>query len=328
MTESAPVPESMTAIVIDEPGPATALRAATVPVPPTYIGEVLVKVAAASVNPIDTKIRSGVSPTSKALDYPAVLGHDFSGTIARAPYEAHPLSDGTEVYGMTRLPRYSGSHAEYVSAPTLCVAPKPQTLSHVEAASAPLAALTAWGAVVDVARAHHGQRILIHAGAGGVGQFAVQFARFFGAEVISTASEDNLEFVRSLGASTVIDYRATRFDDELSDVDVVIDLIGNVSDDTGSRSLRVLRNGGLYINVPTGSFPTMADEADSAGVRATRFTLTPSGEVLAKITRLIDQGEVRVHIDKTFDLMDAADAHAAVETGHTRGKVVLTLATS
>lgn len=325
MTESTAVPETMTAIVVDEPGPATTLHPATVPVPPAYIGEVLVKVAAASVNPIDTKIRSGASPTAKALAYPATLGHDFSGTIARAPYEAHPLQPGTEVYGMTRLPRYTGSHAEYVSAPTLCVAPKPHSLSHVEAASVPLAALTAWGAVVDVARAHHGQRILIHAGAGGVGQFAVQFARFFGADVISTASGRNVDFVRSLGASTVIDYTAARFDDELSDIDVVIDLIGNVSDDTGSRSLRVLKPGGLFVSVPTGSFPTMHDEADAAGITATRFTLTPSGDVLAKITRLIDRGEVRVHIDKTYELADAAEAHAAVESGHTRGKVVLTV---
>ncbi|WP_244971468.1 NADP-dependent oxidoreductase [Paramicrobacterium chengjingii] len=325
MTESASVPDSMTAIIADEPGPVDVLRPATVPVPPTYIGEILVKVAAASINPIDTKIRSGASPTAKALNYPATLGHDFSGTVARSPYEAHPLSAGTEVYGMTRLPRYSGSHAEYVSAPTLCVAPKPHTLSHVEAASVPLAALTAWGAVVDVARAHYGQRILIHAGAGGVGQFAVQFARFFGAEVISTASARNVDFVRELGASAVIDYTATRFEDEVSDVDTVIDLIGNVTDDTGSRSLRALKPGGLFVSVPTGSFPAMQSEADAAGVTATRFTLTPSGDVLTKITRLIDQGDVRVHIDKTFDLVDAAEAHAAVESGHTRGKVVLTV---
>ncbi|WP_244972559.1 NADP-dependent oxidoreductase [Paramicrobacterium fandaimingii] len=325
MTENASVPDSMTAIVADQPGAVNVLRTATVPVPPTYIGEILVKVAAASVNPIDTKIRSGASPTAAALSYPATLGHDFSGTVARSPYEAHPLSAGTEVYGMTRLPRYSGSHAEYVSAPTLCVAPKPHTLSHVEAASVPLAALTAWGAIVDVARAHYGQRILIHAGAGGVGQFAVQFARFFGAEVISTASTRNVEFVRSLGASTVIDYTAARFENEVSEVDVVIDLIGNAADATGSRSLHVLSQGGLFVSVPTGSFPTMQDEADAAGVTATRFTLTPSGDVLTKITRLIDQGEVRVHIDKTFDLADAAEAHAAVETGHTRGKVVLSV---
>lgn len=325
MTETFAVPESMTAIVVDEPGAAETLHTATVPVPPTYIGDVLVKVAAASVNPIDTKIRSGMSPTANALSYPATLGHDFSGTVARSPYEAHPLKPGTEVYGMTRIPRYTGSHAEYVSAPTLAIAPKPKRLSLAEAAAVPLAALTAWGAVVDVARAHYGQRILIHAGAGGVGQFAVQFARFFGADVISTASSRNRDFVRSLGSGTVIDYTSARFEDEIEPVDVVIDLIGNVHERTGSRSLQVLKPRGLYVNVPTGSFPEMQAEADAADVVATRFTLTPSGEVLAKIARLIDMGEVTVHVDTTFPLAEAAAAHEAVETGHTRGKIVLTM---
>lgn len=141
------------------------------------------------------------------------------------------------------VPRYSGSYAEYVSVPSVSIARKPSTLSHVEAAGVPLAALTAWGMVVELAKAHEGQRILIHAGSGGVGHFAVQFAAYFGASVIATGSTRNLQWLRELGAAQVIDHTAERFDELLSGVDVVIDLVGNVHDDTGSRSLRVLRPG-------------------------------------------------------------------------------------
>lgn len=320
------IPKTMTATVIDTTGPADNLHSASVPAPLSYIGDVLVKVAAAGINPIDYKTRAGGNAAAAALAFPAVLGHDFSGTIVREPYEVHPLSVGTEVFGMTTIPRYSGSYAEYVAAPTLAVAPKPRSLSFIEAAAVPLAALTAWGAVVDVAKAHHGQRILIHAGAGGVGQFAVQFARYFGADVVTTASTRNIEFLRSIGATAVVDYTTTRFEDVLSDIDVVIDLIGNVTDDTGSRSLRVLRPDGLLVSVPTGSFPTLFDEADAAGVRATTFKLIPNADTLSKISRLIDAGDVSVHVDKTYPLAEAAAAHTELEQGHTRGKIVLAVA--
>ncbi|SEB42619.1 NADPH:quinone reductase [Paramicrobacterium humi] len=323
MSQPVDIPETMTAAVIDKTGPAENLHTATVPVPPSFLGDVLVKVAAAGINPVDFKTRSGKNPTAAALRFPAILGHDFAGTIVREPYEAHPLRAGTKVFGMTTLPRYAGSYAEYVAAPTLAVAPKPTSLSFTQAAAVPLAALTAWGAVVDVAKAHHGQRMLIHAGAGGVGQFAVQFARYFGADVVTTASGRNIEFLRSIGAKAVVDYTTTRFDEVLSDIDVVIDLMGNAHDDTGSRSLRVLRPDGLIVNVPTGSFPTLFEEADAAGVRATTFKLVASGDTLAKIGRIIDAGDVSVHVDAVYPLAEAAAAHAELEKGHTRGKIVL-----
>lgn len=165
--------------------------------------------------------------------------------------------------------------------------------------------------------------MLIHAGAGGVGHFAVQFAAYFGAHVIATSSARNTSWLRGLGASEVIDYSATRFEDAVSDIDAVIDLIGNVKDDTASRSLSVLRQGGIIVNGPSGSWPTMAEEAAAAGVRATGYQVSPDGSTLAIISRLLDSGDVRVHVDRVFDLADAAEAHRVIEQGHTRGKIVL-----
>ena len=165
--------------------------------------------------------------------------------------------------------------------------------------------------------------MLIHAGAGGVGHFAVQFAAYFGAHVIATGSARNTSWLRELGASEVIDYSTTRFEDAVHEVDAVIDLIGNVKDDTATRSLTVLRAGGIIVNGPSGSWPTMAEEAKAAGVRATGFQVAPDGSTLAIISRLLDSGDVHVHVDQVFELEQAADAHRMIEDGHTRGKIAL-----
>jgi NADPH:quinone reductase-like Zn-dependent oxidoreductase len=285
--------------------------------------EVLVRVVAAGVNPIDAKTRAGKGAFPGIGTFPTVLGNDFSGIVEEAPYEAHPLQPGTEVYGMGMVPRMSGAYAEYLTVNALSVIRKPSTLSHVEAAGVPLAALTAWGMVVETAKAHEGQRMLIHAGAGGVGHFAVQFAAYFGAHVIATGSARNTSWLRELGAAEVLDYTAVRFEEVLDEVDAVVDLIGNLVDDTGSRSLRVLRPGGVIVNGPTGSWPTMSTEAATAGVRATGFRVTPDGATLAIISRLLESGDVKVYVDQVFDLENAADAHRVIEEGHTRGKLVL-----
>jgi NADPH:quinone reductase-like Zn-dependent oxidoreductase len=322
------IPETMTAAVIDETGGPEVLHTATIPVPMHVNAEFLVRVVAAGVNPIDAKTRAGRGVSSALRGFPAVLGQDFSGVVVRAPYEAHPLQPGTEVYGMVPVPRYSGAYAEYIAVPSLSVARKPPTLSHVEAAGVPLAALTAWGMVVELAKAHDGQRMLIHAGSGGVGHFAVQFARYFGAHVTATGSTRNLEWLRELGASVALDHTTTRFEDVAGEVDVVIDLVGNTLDDTGSRSLSVLRPGGLIVNAPTGSWPTALEEAQAAGVRATTFKVAPDGDTLSTITRLLESGDVKVFVDGVYDLADAHAAHAALEEGHTRGKLVLKIADS
>ncbi len=318
--------ETMRAVVIDGPGDAEVLRLTEIDAPSRISSEFLVKVVAAGINPIDAKTRAGNGVYSAIADLPAVLGQDFSGVVVESPYAAHPLKPGDEVFGMVMVPRYGGTYAEYVTVPSLSIVRKPSTLSHIEAAGAPVAAITAWGVVVEVAKAHEGQRILIHAGAGGVGHFAVQFAAYFGAYVITTGSEKNRGFLHELGASEVIDYKAERFEEVVDEVDVVIDLVGNVHDNTGSRSLSVLRKGGLIVNVPTGSWPGFAEETEEAGVRATGFSAAPDGNSLAVVGRLLESGAVRVHVDQIFDLADAAAAHRALETGHTRGKIILKVA--
>jgi len=224
---------------------------------------------------------------------------------------------------MAAFPRTGGSYAEYVLAPSLSLARKPASLSHVEAAGVPLAALTAWGLVVETALAHEGQRMLIHAGSGGVGHFAVQFAAYFGAHVIVTGSARNRDWLRDLGAAEVIDHECDRFEEAVAPVDVVIDLVGEAAGDTGSRSLRVLRRGGLLIEVPRGAWPGMADAAAEAGVRATGYAVVPDGATLATIGRLLDSRAVQVYVDAVLDLDDAAAAHTRLEEGHTRGKIVL-----
>ncbi|QKJ18651.1 NADP-dependent oxidoreductase [Microbacterium hominis] len=313
-------PETMTAVVFDAPGTADALHVASVPVPSPVMSEVLVRVVAAGINPIDAKTRAGKGVSAAIAEYPTVPGYDFSGIVVKAPYEAHAFPPGTAVFGMASYPRSGGTYAEYVVAPTLSIARKPSTLSHVEAAGVPLAALTAWGLVVETAHAHEGQRVLIHAGSGGVGHFAVQFAAYFGAHVTVTASGRNASWLRELGASVVIDYTTTRFEDVVSDMDVVIDLVGG---DVGSRSLGVLRPGGLYVLVPTGAWAEYGDAAAAAGVRATSYKVVPDGTALATVGRLLDSGAVQVYIDKVFDLADAPQAHRELEAGHTRGKIVL-----
>ena len=316
-------PETMRAVVFDETGDPDVLHTATLPVPAPVISELLVRVVAAGVNPIDAKTRAGRGVSGAITALPSTLGFDFSGIVMNAPYEAHPFPPGTEVYGMVPFPRSGGTYAEYAVVPTLSVARKPSTLSHVEAAGVPLAALTAWGLVVETAHAHEGQRVLIHAGSGGVGHFAVQFATYFGAHVTATASGPNATWLRELGASVVIDYSSTRFDEVVGDMDVVIDLVGNADGSTGTRSLSVLRPGGLYIMVPTGSWPGYAEAAAEAGVRATSYKVLPDGNALATIARLLESGAIQVYIDRVYSLDEAATAHRELERGHTRGKSVL-----
>jgi NADPH:quinone reductase-like Zn-dependent oxidoreductase len=315
--------DTMRALVIDRLGSADELHVAEVPKPLRIADEVLVRVVAASVNPIDGKTRSGRGPAAAIREFPFVGGSDFSGVVEAVPYADHPLPVGTAVFGMGRVPRLGGSFAEYVTVASTALAAKPDNLSHVEAAAVPVAAMTAWGMVVQLGDARPGKRVLIHAGAGGVGHFAVQFARERGAHVIATASAANADFLRQLGAHVSIDYRTERFEEVVADIDVVIDLIGNVHDDTGSRSLEVLRPGGLLINAPTGSWPTMHEEAAEADVHVTGYNVSADGRVLAEIAELLRSGAVHVHVDEVFDLADGAAAQRRVEDGHVRGKVVI-----
>ncbi|MEJ3405547.1 NADP-dependent oxidoreductase [Rathayibacter sp. YIM 133350] len=318
--------ETMRAVVIDRTGGAEEVHVADVPRPLRISDEVLVRVVAASVNPIDVKTRAGKGAAAAITTWPFIGGSDFSGVVEAVPYARHPFPPGTPVFGMGRVPRVGGSFAEYVTVASTALAVKPGQLSHVEAAAVPVAAMTAWGMVMRLAHASSGMRMLVHAGAGGVGHFAVQFAKRAGASVIATCSARNADFVRELGADETIDYGSQRFEEVVRDLDVVIDLIGNVKDETGTRSLKVLRPGGLLVNAPTGSWPGMAQEAEQAGVIATGFNVPADGRVLAEIADVLAAGEARVHVSRVFELDEAADAQRAVEEGHVRGKVVIRIA--
>lgn len=317
-------PTTMHAMVIEEAGGPDRLIARDVPRPQRVGSEVLVKVTAAGVNRCDVEAREGRADGAVLGTFPAVLGHDFSGVVVETPYAAHPLRPGDAVYGMGTFPRGGGSYAEYISVPSMSVARKPASLSHVEAAGVPLAALTAWGMVVEVAKAHEGQRMLIQAGAGGVGHFAVQFASYFGAHVVATGSQRNSGWLRELGAAEVVDYSSSEFDRTTRDVDVVLNLLDD--DEVATRSLAVLRPGGLMVQAPSSNREALVGRAADAGLRATGFAVTPDAATLAVIGRLLDSGDVHVYVDDVYDLADAADAQRRLEQGHTRGKLVLRVA--
>jgi NADPH:quinone reductase-like Zn-dependent oxidoreductase len=281
--------------------------------------EILVEVRAAGVNPIDWKVRQD----GYWLTPPFTIGWDVSGVVAEvAPGESR-FSVGDEVYGMPRFPAPAGGYAEYVTAPSRDFALKPKSLDHVAAAALPLAALTAWQALVDIARIGPGLRVLIHAAAGGVGHLAVQIAKAHGAYVIGTASAAKHEVLRELGADELIDYTAQDFAEAVRDVDVVLDLIGGEYED---RSLRTLRPGGLLVNVPNPfDVEQTAAKAAAVGARGTAVLVAPDHAVLERLTTLVDEGKLRPLIAATFPLEDVAKAHEVGESNRTTGKIVLTL---
>jgi NADPH:quinone reductase-like Zn-dependent oxidoreductase len=293
------------------------LRLQEMPIPKPGQGEVLLKIRAASVNPVDYKIRLGRYPAVKAEKLPYVPGRDASGDVEACGPGVTTVSEGDPLYAVVGIG--GGGYAEYVVVKESHASHKPRTLDHVSAAAVPLAGLTAWQGLFRYGGLLSGQKILIHAGAGGVGHFAIQFARSKGAYVITTASAQNIDFVRQLGAHEVIDYNAQRFEDELKDVDMVLDLVGG---ETQDRSWTVLKKGGILVSTLTAPSP---EKANAHGVRATRYTVEENGSELGEIASLIEQGKVKPVVSKTFALQDAASAQQFVEEGHTRGKVVLTI---
>ncbi|WP_159837446.1 NADP-dependent oxidoreductase [Nocardia sp. CY41] len=282
-------PEVLQVVEVDRPRPGP--------------GEVLVRVAATSVNAADWKVRAGL--LGQLGDPPLTLGLDVSGVVAELGPGADRFAVGDPVYGMV----FGGANAEYVVAPAQTLAPKPRNVDLVHAAALPTAALTAWQALAALGA---GQRVLVHAAAGGVGHLAVQIARHRGAYVIGTARAVNHEYLRELGADEVIDYTATDFAAAVRDVDIVLDLVGGAY---GSRSLAVLRPDGRLID-------TQGSDAE-ADPRYERFYVEPSGASLREITTMVERGRLRVTIDRILPLPEAAKAHELSEAGRVRGKIVL-----
>ncbi|MET1074003.1 MAG: NADP-dependent oxidoreductase [Umezawaea sp.] len=284
--------------------------------------EILVRVHAAGVNPVDWKTRSGSGMAGVLGEPPFILGWDVSGVVEEVGFGVTTVKPGDEVYGMPWFPRAASAYAEYVTAPSRHFALKPAGISHVEAAALPLAVLTAWQALVDTAHVEAGHRVLVHAAAGGVGHLAVQIAKAKGAHVIGTASAGKHEFLRSIGVDEVVDYTTTRFEDVVSGVDVVIDLVGG---ENAVRSVKTLRPGGILVAIPSGLQEGVAEAAEAAGVRSTPFLVEPDHAALAEIAALVDSGKIRVAIEAVLPLADAGKAHELGEAGRSTGKIVLSV---
>lgn len=314
---------SMRAVVQHTFGGPDVLRVEEVPRPVPLPTEVLVRVHAAGINPVDWKTRGGGGMAGVLGEPPFTLGWDVSGVVEETGFGVTTLKAGDEVYGMPWFPRAAGGYAEYVTAPTRQFARKPASISHEQAAAVPLAALTAWQALVDTADIRPGQRVLIHAAAGGVGHFAVQFAKHLGAHVTGTASSPRHDWLTALGADELIDYTTSRFEEAAKDIDVVIDLVGDAHDNTSTRSLNVLRPGGLIVAIPAGVSPELLRAAESRGLRTSAFLVEPDGPALTRIAGLIDAGEVSVEVEEVFPLEQATQAHIRGESDRTRGKLVL-----
>jgi NADPH:quinone reductase-like Zn-dependent oxidoreductase len=277
--------------------------------------EILVKVSAASVNPVDFKIRAGKYPAVNEDRLPYILGRDACGIVEKCGAGAEKFKIGDEVFGIVGI--HGGGYAQKVVMAQDAVAARPANLDHVHAAAVPLAGQTAWQGLFRYGEVQSGQRILIHGGSGGVGHLAVQFAKARGAYVATTVSSHNVDFARSLGADVVIDYKKAPFEQAVRDFDMVFDLIDG---ETRQRSWGVLKKGGILVSTLTEPSQQMARQH---GVRALRYTVQANGEELREIALLLEAGKVKPFVSQTFPLERAADALAAIESGHARGKVVL-----
>lgn len=294
-----------------------ALRLTDLPTPEPQPTEVLVRVAAAGVNPVDWQTRTHGAFLGGP---PFTVGWDVAGTVEAVGYGATRFAVGDRVFGMPRFPREAAAYAEYVTSPSRQLARTPEELTDVEAAALPLAALTAWQALVDTANVRPGQRVLVNAAAGGVGHLAVQIAKARGAYVIGTARAEKHGFLADLGADEAIDYTERDPGEVVRDADVVLDLVGG---ETALRSLPAVRDGGLLVAVPSGRHLPALHEAAGDRVKVTSILVEPDGHALEAIAALVREGALRPTVARTFALADAARAHELGETGRTQGKIVL-----
>ena len=306
----------MKAIRIHEFGGPEVLKLEDAPRPKPDADEVLIKVFATAVNPVDWKIRKGLRKEKFPTNFPLIPGWDVSGEIEEVGSDIKNFRKGDEVYSRPD-PTKNGTYAEYVVVKADQVGLKPKSIDHEKAAAIPLAGLTAWQGLFDHGQLVAGQKVLIHGASGGVGTFAVQFAKWKGAYVIGTASEKNIDFLKELGVDEVIDYNKERFEDNLKDIDLVFDTIGS---DTQKRSLEVLKNGGRLI---TTLKPENQEEAKAKNIHIEGFTAQSNPEQLEQIAQLIDEGKVKPVIATIMPLEQAVEAQKLSEAGHTRGKIVL-----
>src|SRR6266566_4143873 len=310
---------TMKAIVVHNYGGPEVLKYEDTQLPEPKDDQILVRVIAAGVNPVDGMIRSGMFAKYEKTAFPMIPGADIAGVIEKTGAKITKFKVGDPVYAYVSL-RNGGGYAEYTVATQDEAAPKPKSLTYVEAAAVPVVALTAWQALIDTAKLSAGQTVIIHGGSGGVGTFAIQIAKVRGAKVIATASTANQDLLKQLGADVAIDYTKTKFEDVARDVDVLLDSIGK---DTLARSYGVVKKGGFIVTLVA-----RIDQAelDKRGIRGASLSVEPNSDELAEIGKLIDEKKIKVVVSQTFPLSEAREAQEQVASGHTRGKIVLKVA--
>jgi NADPH:quinone reductase-like Zn-dependent oxidoreductase len=305
---------NMKAVRIHAYGGPEVLKYEDVPRPAPGPKEVLVRVHAASINPVDWKIRAGYMKEYLPLAFPAILGLDISGVVESVGAEVRTFKAGDAVYAMCDGSKGGGGYAEYIALKEDTLAPKPKSLDHTKAAAIPLAGLTAWHGLTETGALKAGQRVLIHGAAGGVGSFAVQIAKAMGAYVIGTAQARNQSLLRELGADQAIDYTAVPFDKAVSDVDLILDTVGG---ETEKRSWAVLKKGGLLAS-------TVSQAASPIpGVTGKYIANRPNGQGLRELAKLVEAGKLRPIVETLLPLAETRKGHELSQTGHVRGKIVL-----
>src|SRR6266581_2965322 len=308
--------QTMKAIQIHNYGGPEVLKYEDAPRPKPGEGEVLIRVHAATVNPIDRRVREGHMKDFWPHKFSLILGWDLSGVVEELGRGASRFKIGDEVYSVPD-PTRNGAYADYIVVREPELALKPKSLHHPRAATVPLAALTAWQSLFDTAQLQPGQRVLIHAGSGGVGHFAVQLAKWKGAYVFATASTKNQDLLRKLGVDKAIDYTKQRFEDVARNIDIVLDTIGG---ETQERSWSVLKKGGVLVSLVQ---PPSEEKAEELGVRAAIIGAQPNGAQLTEIAKIIDSGKLAPIINRILPLSEVRRAHELSQSGHTRGKIAL-----
>jgi len=307
----------MKAVVAHEYGAPEVLKFEQVPRPEPNEDEALVRVIASSVNPADPLTLSGKYAREFGTHLPLIPGYDIAGIVEKTGANVTKLKVGDAVYG---YPTFGGGWADYVTVKEWEVSAKPKSLNFVETAAVPMGALTAWQALVDVAKLQPGQTVLIHGGSGGVGSFAIQIAKARGARVIATASTANQDLLKQLGADLAVDYTKTKFEDVAKDVDAVLDPVGK---ETLARSYGVVKKGGIVMSLVARPDPA---ELEKRGIRGAGISSHPDTEDLTQIAQLIDAGKIKPIVTQVLSLSEAVAAQQQAATHHTRGKVVLRIA--
>jgi NADPH:quinone reductase-like Zn-dependent oxidoreductase len=305
----------MKAIRIHEYGDAGTLKLEEVPRVSISDGQILVRVLDAGVNPVDWKIRQGYLKQVLSATFPLTIGQDFAGEVADRGKAVKRFANGDRVFGFA-----FGAYAEYAAAPESTVAAMPKSMDFVTAAALPTAGLTALQIIRDAVSARSGMAILIHGAAGGVGSFASQIARNFGAKVIGTASGEDIEYLKSIGVDEIIDYKKERFEDRAREMDAAVDLVGG---ETLTRSYAVVKRGGVLVSTVQ---PVDPSAANRAGIRAVHIVMQPNAADLTELAGLVEKGAVKPRLAQTLSLSEARQAQELSEKGKTRGKVILKVA--